>query len=606
MKRTGRLPWALLILLLTIISITSAQARSDYGDEGETILVGRISYVKGKVLRYIAEEEDWVAIVKDTPFGMSDALHSEKYGRAEIIMPNNTWARIDDETEIRLIALRDDVTEIEVTSGVARFYNKSSDSVVKAVTPFGHVMAPGDTTFDLCVSNGSAEVVALKGTVYFVHKVSETRFEVIAGSSSLIADNREVTAGEAYTDPYWHAWNSKRDALWVGRMRVKGKSVNYLPSSLYHDAYVLDEHGRWERVYYNGTYYDFWRPLYVGAGWVPFTVGRWIVWYGDHTWIPCEPFGYVTHHYGAWVFIRGYWYWAPPVPFVRVSIGPPLFPIPFFWFPGRVAWIHRLGRVGWVPLAPWEPYYCYRRWGPRTVIIRNVNITNVHLNINRYKHFKHAVVIDKKNLYRVKNYRKIRIRSVNHAAILNKYRMVPVINKKVVRNYGNIRHRYSLTKINEMRKPPRPTVTRIGKNKLVPVRGPNVRAKTVPENVGVPKRGKVTKGPRIKLIKVKNRAVPPDRIKGPVSKGKLEGRRLKGKSRSRGADRRQLRREVEKPLRKVPPKPVMRQTVRRKDHGHTRGEAKKQWTKIPPKSVRRQPVRGEKKRLSRSQPRATR
>jgi hypothetical protein len=266
MKRMGRLTWVSFILLVTIIPITSAQGTSDYGEEGETILVGRISHVKGKILRYIAEEEEWVAIVKDTPFGMNDALHSEKYGGAEIIMPNNTWARIDGDTEIRLIALRDDATEIEVTSGVARFYNKGSDAVVKGVTPFGHVMAPGDTTFDLCVNDDSAEVVALKGTVYFVHKVSETRFEVIAGSSSLIADSREVTAGEAHTDPYWHAWNRKRDALWARRMRVKGKSAKYLPSRLHHDAYVLDEHGRWERVHYNGDYHYFWRPLYVGAG----------------------------------------------------------------------------------------------------------------------------------------------------------------------------------------------------------------------------------------------------------------------------------------------------------------------------------------------------
>jgi hypothetical protein len=558
-------------------------------------------------LRYVAEEEDWVAIVKDTPFGMSDALHSEKYGGAEIIMPNNTWARIDGDTEIRLIALRDDVTEIEVTSGVARFYNKGSDAAVKGVTPFGHVMAPGDTTFDLRVSDDSAEVVALKGTVYFVHQVSETRFEVIAGSSSLIADSREVTAGEAHVDPYWHAWNSKRDALWARRMRGKGKSMEYLPSSLHHDAYVLDEHGRWERVYYNGAYHDFWRPLYVGAGWAPYTAGRWIVWYGDHTWIPCEPFGYVTHHYGAWVFTRGYWYWAPPVPFVRVGIGPPLFPFPFFWFPGRVAWIHCRGRVGWLPLAPWEPYYCYRRWGPRTVIVRNINIANVHLNMNRYKHFRHAVIIDKKNLYRAKNYRKIRIRSINHAAILNKYKMVPAIDKGVVSNYGNIRHRYRVTKISEMRKPPRPTNPRIGKNKLVPVRGPNIRPKTVPEKVGVPKRGKITKEPQIKPPKVKNRTVPPDRVNGLVSKGKLRERRPTEGPKLPGGNQKPIRREVEKRLRKAPPSPSTRQTVQRKDQGqgHTTGQTKERWTNIPPKPVTRQPLRGEKQGLSRSQPRAT-
>ena len=183
MKGKGKLIWLTCILILAMIPITSPQARagSEDGDEEETILVGRISYVKGKVLRYVPEEQDWVAIVKDTPFGISDSLHSEKGARAEIIIPNNTWARIDGGTEIRLIALREDIAEIGVDSGLARFYNKGFDAVIEARTPFGYVRAPAETTFDLCVDDDSAEVVALKGTVYFRHKASGTRLEVIAG-----------------------------------------------------------------------------------------------------------------------------------------------------------------------------------------------------------------------------------------------------------------------------------------------------------------------------------------------------------------------------------------------------------------------------------------
>ncbi|MFQ5843347.1 MAG: FecR domain-containing protein, partial [Thermodesulfobacteriota bacterium] len=246
--------------------------------------MGRISHVEGNVSRYVPEEDDWVATVKDAPFGVNDAIYSDRGGRAEIMMPNNTWTRIDGDTRIRLNALRYDVTEIDVDSGVARFYNKGSDAVIKAKTTFGYVMAPGDTTFDLYVGDDSVEAVASKGTVYFVHSTSETKFEVIAGSSSILADSRQVTAGEARTDPYWHAWNRKRDALWAKRMRIRGKSVKYLPPSLHHEAYVLEENGRWERVYYEGTYHYFWRPRYVSLGWAPFTAGRWVVWYGDHTW----------------------------------------------------------------------------------------------------------------------------------------------------------------------------------------------------------------------------------------------------------------------------------------------------------------------------------
>ena len=76
---------------------------------------------------------------------------------------------------------------------------------------------------------------------------------------------------------------------------------------------MLDQNGNWMRVPYEGRECWFWRPTTVDAGWAPFTVGRWTEWYGDQTWIPAEPFGYVTHHYGAWVLVGDQWYWAPPV-----------------------------------------------------------------------------------------------------------------------------------------------------------------------------------------------------------------------------------------------------------------------------------------------------
>lgn len=551
MRGKGKLIWMTYILILAMIPIASpqAQAGSEDRDEEETILVGRISYVKGRVLRYVPEEEGWVAIVKDTPFGLSDSLRSEKDARAEIIMPNNTWARIDGGTEIRLIALREDITEIQVDSGLARFYNKGFDAVIEARTPFGDVRAPGETTFDLCIDDESVEVVALKETVYFVHKASGTRIEVTAGSSSVIADSRQVTAGEVQTDPHWNAWNSERDALWAERMGVKGESAEYLPPGLRNDAYILDECGRWEGVYYNGGHYYFWRPLSVSAGWAPFTVGRWIVWWGDHTWIPCEPFGYLTHHYGGWVFVRGFWYWAPPVSYVRVRIGPPLpplFPFPFFWCPGRVAWIHRRGRVGWVPLAPDEIYYCHRRWGPRAVVVRNMNITNVNVNINRYKYRRHAVMIDKRNLYKVDNYTKIRIRRVSHTSTLNNYRAVPVVNKGVVGNYGNTNQRDTVADIRGMQTPRRKDIKKIDSDQIAGRRGDNARSTTAREHVENTKKDRVSDGARVKPPEVKDSVVPAKRVSRSGSHGKLGEGAIKRKARLRGEDQAQVRGEVQK------------------------------------------------------------
>ena len=118
--------------------------------------------------------------------------------------------------------------------------------------------------------------------------------------------------GDGQVDAAWDEWNLKREELWAQRVQVKGESIDNLPTELRDDAYDLDRNGRWERVYYQGRYRKLWRPTGVAAGWQPFTAGRWTVWYRDNVWIPEEPFGYVTHHYGNWVYVNSAWYWAPP------------------------------------------------------------------------------------------------------------------------------------------------------------------------------------------------------------------------------------------------------------------------------------------------------
>ena len=203
----------------------------------------------------------------------------------------------------------------------------------------------------------------------------------------------------------------------------------------------MEDYGVWERVYYNGQYGHLWRPIHVGVGWAPFTVGRWSVWYGDQVWIPAEPFGYVTHHYGNWVYAGHYWYWAPPVVSVGVHVSHPGLSVRFGWYPGRVGWIHFGINVGWVPLAPHEPYYCRRHWGPRTIVVRDVHVTNIH--VNNYVNVNRAVVVKNQDFYRVHNYKDHRVRDVDQKTIVNQYRAAPVIDQKVVPERGRERYSFS-------------------------------------------------------------------------------------------------------------------------------------------------------------------
>jgi hypothetical protein len=166
---------------------------------------------------------------------------------------------------------------------VARVYNKNSDTVVRVTSPFGYVLAHPGTVFDFYVGENSVEVVAVDGVVSFVHSAAEAKFDVAAGSPSIVADWEQVSSGEGALDPDWDRWNESREEFWAVKARAGGRSAEYLPPGLRDESYALEENGRWEKVPYEGKDRWFWRPTTVTVSWSPFTVGRWTDWYGDPT-----------------------------------------------------------------------------------------------------------------------------------------------------------------------------------------------------------------------------------------------------------------------------------------------------------------------------------
>jgi hypothetical protein len=288
------------------------------------------------------------------------------------------------------------------------------------------------------------------------------------------------------------------------------------------------------------------------------------------------------------------------VPFVRVHIGPPLLPIPFFWYPGRVAWIHFGVYAGWFPLGPHEHYYCHRRWGPHTVVVKNVNITKININIRRHSHVKRAVIIHRNNFYRVNNYGNVRIRHIRSNTIAKNYRVAPVVDNRVIKNYKNIGEKYNFTNVNVTRKPHRTAINRIKRNQIVAKRRGNVKAKTIRHNVKNMKEGRVEGGARIRSSKVKERVVPVNRVNRPVSQGKFEEGKLKTKPRSRTEDQGQGREKVRRGQRRKPPRVVKRQEVQREDQGQGRRKVQKVQRRKPPRVVKRQEVQRGDQRQARS------
>jgi hypothetical protein len=494
--------------------------------EVPAMTVGRIFYIEGDLLRYVPEEKDWVAVVRDAPFGAEDTLFSGSNGMAELIVPNGIWIRTGNSTQIQFITLDADLAEMDVASGMARFYSKGR-AAIKVTSPFGYVLADPGTIFDLYVGENSIEAVAIKGTVSFVHTATDGRYDVAAGTTSILADSQQVSLGDGTVDPDWNRWNMDRENFWLARDQVKGPSVEYLPPDLRQDAYVFEENGRWERVPYEGQDRWFWRPTFVAVDWSPFTVGRWTDWYGDQTWIPAEPFGYVTHHYGNWIYARNHWYWAPPV--VGVRIGLPLLDIGFFWYPGRVAWIHGGVNVGWVPLAPRETYYSHRQWGgPHTMVVNNINVNRININIGSHAYVDHAIIVNRSNFLGRDDYRNVRVTNINHTTVINNYRTAPVVDNKVIKNFSTTRQRYDFTNAPVLEKPHNTVINRIQHNERIIHESRKEKASVLQERLKAIPKGRINREVRVEQPRGANHIVPTKEVNRPKAGIQLPQREIKG------------------------------------------------------------------------------
>lgn len=96
----------------------------------------------------------------------------------------------------------------------------------------------------------------------------------------------------------------------------------------------LDPYGDWREV---GDYGYCWQPRNVGAGWRPYSDGRWLYTDAGWTWYSDEPYSWAVYHYGRWANVASIgWIWVPGTQ----------------WGPGWVSWRSNAQYVGWAPLPP--------------------------------------------------------------------------------------------------------------------------------------------------------------------------------------------------------------------------------------------------------------
>lgn len=350
----GRLATWLIAALLLALLLFVRPARADDDPPGR---VGRVTESQGQSWVYDAGGGEWIELLRNRPITGGDRIAVDANGRLEVRV-GSTAVRLAGGSELEIRRLDDDRIDMFLINGSAALRVRSPEVAreIELATDEGR-FAPRRA--------GHYRVDRRDDASYASTWAGELRFE---------ADDSALTIAAGRTAELWreggathYSWGSApRDefADWVARA---DREDDRLAAS----RYVSPEMTGWEDLDRNGSwdthpeYGALWVPTTVVAGWAPYRYGHW-AWISPWgwSWVDDAPWGFAPFHYGRWVTVGGRWCWAPGRYVARPVYAPAL-----------VAWVGgphfsvQVGvgnapAVGWVPLAPREPYYpSYARGG---------------------------------------------------------------------------------------------------------------------------------------------------------------------------------------------------------------------------------------------------
>ncbi len=347
--------------------------------------VARISVMNGEVSVRRGDSGDLIAAALNAPLVTTDRLLTGPGdSRAEVQFDSSNMVRLGYSTEVRFGDLEYKRYQVQVAVGTVTFrVFQDTDAQIEISTPSVSVRPLRAGAYRVMVrQDGSSQITVRSG---------EAAIYSPTGSQSLYAGQTMEARGEASDPefrivaaiPYdgWDQWNDQRD-----REIQQAQSYRYVPRDVA-GAEDLDRYGSWVN---DPTYGYVWRPT-VALDWAPYRYGRWtwIDYYG-WTWVSYDPWGWAPYHFGRWYFAPRYgWCWWPGAFGVRHYWRPAL--VAFFGWGGyggtSVGFGFGWGHVGWVPLAPYEPFHPWygRGWysgyrAPSIAVVNNTNIINVYRN----------------------------------------------------------------------------------------------------------------------------------------------------------------------------------------------------------------------------------
>jgi hypothetical protein len=362
MLRMIRLRWLVCLTLLGctgglssgLAASTAFAEDNPYAD----VRLSRISLIDGELLIQRGDDEEWTAASVNLPLRPHDRLWTTDGARGEVQFDDGTAIRIAENTSLDLLGLDQNMTQMQLTLGVASVTTPPSRRATsfEIDTPQASLQLSPSSTIRIDVAEDGSTVITVREGEATINR-NEGPLTVAANQSVAIegGDSPRYELESAAAEDGWDRWVDER----AGQL-AETKSREHLGADAAETggmgATELDTYGSWDQV---PTYGWVWTPR-VAASWVPYQAGRWIwrePW--GWTWVSYEPWGWLPYHYGRWIVVAPLgWVWIP---------GPAL----GYWTPGCVRFIYGPDWVAWVPLGPGEVYYYY----PPTVTV-NVTLVN--------------------------------------------------------------------------------------------------------------------------------------------------------------------------------------------------------------------------------------
>lgn len=323
-----------LVFLVFCVSLSVASEDTEY----YSYSYARLSYVNGDVFIQRAGDNGFEEGDVNLPIVKGDKIGTRE-GRAEIHFGKKNYLRIDRQTQLDLIELPEqgsDIIQLHMLSGDIflriNYLQREKDFEIHTPDASFYVLEEGlyrlvvreNVQTEVLVYEGRLEAAGQEGSV-----IIEENESLFAYDGTFRSDSSDYYT--EYDDSFAN-WSSSRDEL---QSRYVAK--RYLPVELYEYETELAYNGRWM---YESPYGYVWIPYVRYSSWRPYSYGRW-VWYPiiGWTWVSSHSWGWCTSRYGRWHWRTSLgWYWIPTRR----------------WGPAWVHWHHGYDYLGWSPLSYWN------------------------------------------------------------------------------------------------------------------------------------------------------------------------------------------------------------------------------------------------------------